>query len=115
MDAYQLTAQKRLQQQQEVVTQRREKAWQLAKTAAALLKEEFGAARVAVFGSLVHPQLFHRRSDVDLAVWGLEGIEYYRAVSRLLSLDADISFDLVEVEHASPRLREKIDQEGQLL
>jgi predicted nucleotidyltransferase len=115
MDAYQLTAQKRLQQQQEVVIQRREKAWELAKTAAALLKEEFGAARVAVFGSLVHPQLFHRRSDVDLAVWGLAGIEYYRAVSRLLSLDADISFDLVEVEHASPRLREKIEQEGQLI
>jgi predicted nucleotidyltransferase len=115
MDAYQLTAQKRLQQQQEVVTQRREKAWELAKTAAALLKEEFGAARVAVFGSLVHPQLFHRRSDVDLAVWGLAGIEYYRAVSRLLSLDPDISFDLVEVEHASPRLREKIEREGQLI
>ena len=70
MDMYQLTAQKRLQKQQEVVAQRREKAWRLAKTAAALLQEEFGATQVAVFGSLLQPQLFHRRSDVDLAVWG---------------------------------------------
>ena len=115
MDTYQLTAQKRLQKQQEVVTQRREKAWQLAQMAAVLLKEEFGATRVAVFGSLVQPELFHRRSDVDLAVWGLDGTEYYRAVSRLLSLDSDFSFDLVEVEHASSRLREKIEREGQSL
>ncbi|MCB8976924.1 MAG: nucleotidyltransferase domain-containing protein [Ardenticatenaceae bacterium] len=115
MDTYQLTAQKRLQKQQEVVTQRREKAWQLAQMAAVLLKEEFGATRVAVFGSLVQPKLFHRRSDVDLAVWGLDGTEYYRAVSRLLSLDSDFSFDLVEVEHASSRLREKIEREGQSL
>lgn len=115
MDAYQLTAQKRAQQQQQIITERREKAWRLARTAVALLKEEFGATQVAVFGSLVHPQLFHRSSDIDLAVWGLPESEYYRAVSRLLSLDPDISFDLVEVAHASPRLREKIEREGQLL
>jgi uncharacterized protein len=115
MDAYRLTAQKRVQKQQEAVAQRQEKAWKLARTAASLLKEEFGATQVAVFGSLVHPQLFHRRSDVDLAVWGIDESEYYRAVSQLLSLDPDISFDLVEVAHASPRLREKIEREGQLI
>jgi predicted nucleotidyltransferase len=115
MDAYQLTAQKRVQKQQEAVNKRREKAWALARTAAALLKEEFGAVQVAIFGSLVQPKLFHRRSDVDLAVWGLAESEYFRAVSQLLSLDPDISIDVVEMKHASPRLREKIEREGQLL
>lgn len=115
MDAYQLTAQKRVQKQQEAVAKRQEKAWKLARTAASLLKKEFGAAQVAIFGSLVQPKLFHRRSDVDLAVWGLDESEYYRAVSRLLSLDPDISFDLIEVEQASLRLQEKIEREGQLL
>ena len=115
MDSYQLTAQKRRQKQQEAVDQRQEKAWKLARTAASLLKEEFGAEQVAIFGSLVQPNLFHRRSDVDLAVWGLAESDYFRAVSQLLSLDPDISVDLIEVEHASPRLREKIEREGQLL
>ena len=115
MDAYQLTAQKRAQQQQQIIIERREKAWRLARTAASLLKEEFGATQVMVFGSLVHSQLFHQRSDVDLAVWGIDESEHYRAVSRLLSLDPDIPFDLVEVVHASPRLREKIEREGQLI
>ena len=115
MDAYQRTAQKRLQKQQETVIKRRNKAWRLAQTAAAILKEDFGAARVVIFGSLVQPELFHRRSDVDLAVWGLDESEYYRAVSRLLSLDPDISVDLIEVEHASPRLRKKIEREGKPL
>ena len=115
MDAYQLTAQKRVQKQQEAVVKRQEKAWKLAQTAASLLKEEFGAAQVAIFGSLLQPKLFHRRSDIDLAVWGLDESEYFRAVSRLLSLDPDISFDLVEVEHASSGLREKIESEGQSL
>lgn len=115
MDMYQLTAQKRAEKQKQAITKRREKAWRLARTAASLLKEKFGATQVAVFGSLVHPQLFHRRSDIDLAVWGIDESEYYRAVSQLLSLDPDISFDLVEVEHASPRLREKIEREGQHL
>lgn len=80
-----------------------------------LLKGEFGATQVAVFGSLVQPHLFHGRSDIDLAVWGINGRDYYRAVSRLLSLEPEISVDLVEVEHASPRLQEKIKHESQPL
>ncbi|GJM41875.1 MAG: DNA polymerase subunit beta [Ardenticatenaceae bacterium] len=115
MDKYQLTVQKRAKKQQETLDKRREKAWQLAQTAATTLKEEFGALRVAIFGSLVQPNLFHRRSDVDLAVWGLAESDYYRAVSHLLSLGPDISVDLVEMERASARLCEKIEREGQLI
>ncbi len=115
MDAYQLTAQKRFQKRLKAVEKRREKANQIARTAAALLKKEFGAVRVAIFGSLLKPQLFHRRSDVDLAVWGLRESDYFRAVSQLLSLDPDIAIDLIEMEHAPQRLLEKIEREGQLL
>jgi predicted nucleotidyltransferase len=74
-----------------------------------LLKEDFGATRVAVFGSLVQPRLFHSRSDIDLAVWGLPESDYYGAVGRLLS------FDLSEVELASERMQEKIRVEGKPL
>jgi hypothetical protein len=36
------------------------------------------------------------------------GRDYFRAVSRLLSLGGDISVDLVEVERAPARLRDEI-------
>jgi predicted nucleotidyltransferase len=90
-------------------------AWDVARRAAALLKEKFGATRAAVFGSLLHPALFHRRSDVDLAVWGLDEKDYYRAVASLLSLSPEIEVDLIEVELARPALQAVIEREGTLL
>jgi hypothetical protein len=43
---------------------RRVEAWQLARKAAELLKREFGAARVVVFGSLAHEDWLTPWSDV---------------------------------------------------
>jgi DNA primase len=63
-----------------------------------------------VFGSLLHAARYHPRSDVDLAVWDVQ--RYYRAVSRPLDLDPEISFDLVPIEDAGRALRELIEQEG---
>lgn len=80
-----------------------------------MLKEEYGAEKVAVFGSLVHPGLFHLRSDIDLAVWGMDERYFYRVVSKLNTLAADFSVDLVAVEHVSKRLRQIVEQEGKLL
>jgi predicted nucleotidyltransferase len=115
MEAYRQAARRRIQARRRTRDRRRDRAWQLARRAATLLKEEFGATRVAVFGSLVQSRLFHLRSDIDLAVWGLPERDYYRAVGRLLSLDPDISFDLIEVEFASQRLRKRIQLEGKQL
>ncbi|RME88321.1 MAG: nucleotidyltransferase domain-containing protein [Anaerolineae bacterium] len=89
------------------------RAWDLARRAAILLREEFGVSRVVVFGSLVHPHLFHAHSDVDLATWGLSGRPYYRAVGVLQSLDPTISVDLIAFEEAPKRLQEIILREGE--
>ena len=43
---------------QGVKAARRDKAWQAAFQAADLLKKEFGASRVVVFGSLAHEDWF---------------------------------------------------------
>jgi len=92
---------------------RRLRAWSVAKKAAKILKSEFGAEKVIVFGSLIHPNLFHPHSDVDLAVWGLLGRDYYRAVSILLDIDSNISIDLIAFEEARLSVKEVILQEGQ--
>jgi predicted nucleotidyltransferase len=87
----------------------------LAQRAADVLHTEFGVSRVSLFGSVLRPGLFHERSDVDLAVWGLDERRYLRALAALLDLEPDFSVDLVEFEHAQPGLQRLIEREGQPL
>lgn len=94
---------------------RLKKALKIADRAALLLKEEFGVKKVIVFGSLLEPALFHLRSDIDLAVWGLTGRTYYRAVGILQSLDPDIKIDLIAFEDASKSIQETILRKGKEL
>lgn len=50
---------------------RRQQAQEAAQACARLLKEQFGAREVYLFGSLAGKSLWHSRSDIDLAVEGL--------------------------------------------
>jgi predicted nucleotidyltransferase len=109
---YKATAQERAQAREEVRIARYRRAWQLAREAATLLREQFGATRVRVFGSLTHIDRFTAWSDVDLAVWGLEGTDYFAAVAKMQDLDQDIGIDLVAVPHCSPSLLKQILEEG---
>jgi predicted nucleotidyltransferase len=115
MAIYRSTARQRQQQYEVELAERHRRAWEVAQQAGQLLKADFQAQKVAVFGSILTPGRFHERSDVDLAVWGLAEPRYYRAVSRLLDLDPIISVDLVEAEFASPGLMRVIEREGVLL
>lgn len=87
----------------------------VANAAAALLRTRYGATRVVIFGSLAQPARFHARSDVDLAVWGIDERSYLRAVADVTALDAHLLVDLVRVEEAAPSLLAVIEQEGQEL
>lgn len=115
IDQYRQTAQRRLTSLERERQQRVAKAWALARKAADLLHERFAAQRVAVFGSLLHPEYFHRRSDVDLAVWGLDEGDYLRAVAAVTALDKEISVDLIAVEEAPESLCDLIRAEGSSL
>lgn len=92
--------------------QRMDRARQVADLAAALLKSRFSAERVVLFGSTLDPELFHERSDIDLAVWGLKSHEYYRAVGQMQSVDPVFSIDLLLFEEASEGLQKTILAEG---
>ncbi len=87
----------------------------VATQAAVLLKQEFKAEKVVLFGSMLSVAHIHIRSDVDLAVWGLNPQAYYRAVGCLLALDSRIQIDLVEAELASPRILHAIETTGVVL
>ncbi|QZZ22879.1 nucleotidyltransferase domain-containing protein [Leptothermofonsia sichuanensis E412] len=102
MQRYILTARRREQQRLAALQQRRSRGLEVAQQAARLLKQEFAATRVVLFGSLLS-EPFHETSDIDLAVWGLSAKSYFQAVGQLLSL-SEFEFDLVEAEFASPEI-----------
>jgi predicted nucleotidyltransferase len=112
MAEYRAGARKREAERQAALDERFELAWQLARQGADILRRQFGAANVVAFGSLVDRQLFHQRSDIDLAVWGIPELNYLRALGSLLDLSTEFSFDLVMVEAAPERLRQRIERDG---
>ncbi len=115
LDYYRKALKKRANAVQGFADSRLELARKVAVCAVALLKKDFAVTKVAVFGSLSQPALFHSRSDVDLAVWGLAEKDYFRAVGVLQSLDADMEVDLVMFETASKSMQETILRDGKEL
>jgi hypothetical protein len=69
MKIYRSTAWRRQEAEQEACAQRARQARVVAEKAAALLKQRFQAEQVLLFGSLLRPECFDQRSDVDLAAW----------------------------------------------
>lgn len=90
---------------------RAQRARQVAREAARLLKEEFGAERVWLFGSLARGT-FGSRSDIDLAVEGISERDLFRAVGRLLALSPGIPVDLVDLHATRASIRRSIETEG---
>ena len=79
--------------------------------AGAALLRAHGATRVVLFGSLARDGAAHGASDVDLAVWGLDGSTYFRVLAELAEL-LGTDVDLVEMEKASASLRERVARDG---
>jgi len=96
------------------VNKRWDRAWDIARRAANLLKEQYGAARVVVFGSLVHRAWFTPWSDIDLAVWGVPASKFYRAIGAVQDIGAEAGFriDVIDPAECSRELVHGIRTEG---
>lgn len=85
---------------------------QLAYFLAHLLREQFGATRVAVFGSLNSPEEFDQKSDLDLAVWGIHPTQFYQAVAAVTAISSEFEIDLIDGDtpplHLSKTLEEDV-------
>jgi predicted nucleotidyltransferase len=106
---------KQRQRQKQILLDDRELLQTVAQKGAEILKTDFAAHKVWLFGSGLLRELIHLESDVDLAVEGLAEASYFRAVSRLLDLNANVSVDLVMLDDASESLRDRIIREGKEL
>jgi len=109
---YRATAQRRRAQEKAQLDQRREQAWAAARQAAQLLKKEFNANRVVVFGSLARESGFTRWSDVDVAAWGLAPEDTFRAIGAVMDLPTEVPVNLVDVNTCRPALLSAIEQDG---
>ncbi len=89
-----------------------EHAWEAARKAAHILKGRFGVERVRVFGSLVHEEMLHSGSDIDLAVEGLKPIDYWESLASVMFLDDQLSIEVVDRATCRPEIWSVVEQEG---
>ncbi|MBI5649675.1 MAG: nucleotidyltransferase domain-containing protein [Chloroflexi bacterium] len=90
----------------------RERAWAQARRAAQILRDQFGATRVVVFGSLAHNLWYSEQSDIDLAVWGIKPEKYFTAIGAVEGVISGFEFNLVDPQDCFPSIRESIEEEG---
>jgi len=94
------------------ISTRKTEALELARKAANLLRKEFGATKVVIFGSLAHGEWFSPRSDIDLAAWGIIPESFYSAVALVTGLSSSFRVDLVDIGECKPGLRKAIEEGG---
>jgi predicted nucleotidyltransferase len=111
---YQAALRRRDRSERAAKTARFKRARATAHAASEVLRTEFGAARVVVFGSLVEEDgaWFGARSDIDLAAWAIAPEDFFDAVARLETLSAEFEIDLVAMERCPPHLVASIDRHG---
>jgi predicted nucleotidyltransferase len=90
----------------------RERLLERVREAAAALKARYGARRVVLFGSLAHAAWFMPDSDVDLAVEGLAGDDYWQAWRLVEEIIGDRPVDLIEIEMVGESLKRAIRRYG---
>ena len=81
----------------------------LARQAAQILKQDFGAQRVVLFGSMLNPDRMWWGSDIDLAVWELPEEDFFKA-GAAIERGHNFCIDLVEIQHARPHILNAIKQ-----
>ncbi len=86
-------------------------ATSVARSIAKELLERFGAKKVILFGSLAQGG-YNRWSDIDLAVWGIPPVDFFKAVSFATGFSEIWKVDLVDGEDCSKGLHDVILKEG---
>ncbi len=110
---YRSTAEERQRKRIVKIKPRILQAWEVARQAARLLRDQYHATRVVVFGSLAREASFHEWSDIDLAVWGLSPEQTLQAMGAVMDLSPRFEINLVDINTCPESLVEVIEREGQ--
>ena len=102
---------RRWQREQDERAHLRGQALRVARRAVKLLRVQFDAREVILFGSLARDGWFDERSDIDLAVSGIQARQFFKA-SAAVAAASEFEVDLVDLADCSLSLRAIIKQEG---
>jgi len=91
---------------------RRERALEISREAARVLRKKYGAKRVVLFGSLARRSLFAPASDIDLYTEGIPGNRFFEAEAEIEKIAKGFRVDLVEKKECTPQLLREIEAEG---
>ena len=89
-----------------------QRAWDTAAQIAAMLYQDFGATRVAVFGSLAEREWFTSSSDIDIVAWGIPRDASWRAYGKVVYFDAAFKIDFVTFEETQGLFRERVQSQA---
>jgi predicted nucleotidyltransferase len=90
---------------------RHQDALNVARQLAEALKQRFRAKRVVLFGSATRTD-FSQWSDIDLAVWGVDPAEYFRAAAYVSGFSSIFHVDLVDADDCRAALLREIVVHG---
>ncbi len=85
-----------------------QRAWAVAHRLATVLYQDYGASKVAVFGSLAERERFTKYSDIDIVVWG---VSYNRCLDALWGtedLGSEFKIDITNFKTINRSFRERI-------
>ena len=85
-----------------------QRAWETARRLATVLYRDFGATKVAVFGSLTEPKRFTQNSDIDIVVWGVSYNKCLDALWETKGLSAEFKIDIINFKSIDSLFRERI-------
>jgi len=94
------------------LAKRYKQAWRIAREIADILKKEYNAKKVFVFGSLIDRSRFNQWSDIDLAVSGIPPERFYAAVGSIIGFKTNFKVDLIDINDCSKSLQKVIESEG---
>ncbi len=100
----------RSEERKDVISYQTE-ARKIAQNIAQELVHRFHATKVVLFGSLARGD-FKKYSDIDVAVWGVPPVKFFRAVAFVTGLNRLWIVNLVDAEDCSSSLLQTILQEG---
>ncbi len=85
-----------------------QRAWKTARRLATVLYRDFGATKVAVFGSLTEPKRFTQNSDIDIVVWGVSYNKCLDALWETKGLSSEFKIDIINFKSINSLFRERI-------
>lgn len=109
---YRKTAKRRQAENTGQESQRRKDAWAVAHAVADMLRTKFAASKVVVFGSLARESGFTKWSDIDVAVWGLEIKDTFKAIGAAWDMGGEFEINLIDVNCCKSAVLAEIEEYG---